>query len=271
MDPQIGAPGEGEAPRRRRHAARRGLGGTDETALGALDGARTARGRARDRVRGTDRPASRTTPSPSTATACRRRAAAASSSSGRTSPSEFGPDGFVDYWTTSEPDGAAGPRSATSISRPTSPGMAASSRARSRCSDEQRRSWSRRPRSARPSSRPVTPSPFTDEFRDGNRQVTGQRGHPADGPERHAERGRLDVLARWRASPTKSTVTVFETNPNAIVRHFSDRSVGCELSNAAGDTGILFVEPERGRGLHRCLRHLRRRHAPRSRDSAAAS
>jgi hypothetical protein len=44
----------------------------------------------------------------------------------------------------------------------------------------------------------------------------------------------------------ETTVTVFETNPKSFVSSFNDRSVGCDVENANGDTGFLFtnLDPE---------------------------
>ena len=39
-----------------------------------------------------------------------------------------------------------------------------------------------------------------------------------------------------------ATVTVFTTNPTSLVFGFASRNVGCDLTNAAGDTGSLFVD-----------------------------
>ncbi len=44
----------------------------------------------------------------------------------------------------------------------------------------------------------------------------------------------------------ETTVTVFETNPRSFVGHFSNRDVGCDLTNASGDTGFLFTSLEEG-------------------------
>ena len=84
------------------------------------------------------------------------------------------------------------------------------------------------------------PVPFTDEFRDGNRRsrVNGVT-QPMDPSGTLSVGGSTFSLDTCIADDT--TVTVFETNPNALVRHFSDRSVGCDLSNTAGDLGNLFV------------------------------
>ena len=46
--------------------------------------------------------------------------------------------------------------------------------------------------------------------------------------------------------------------PRSFVSHFSDRGVGCELTNAAGDTGFLFTSLKEGE-VFIDARHLRRR------------
>ena len=43
-----------------------------------------------------------------------------------------------------------------------------------------------------------------------------------------------------------TTISVFETNPRSFVGHFSDRSVGCDLTNANGDTGFMFTSLNEG-------------------------
>jgi hypothetical protein len=44
----------------------------------------------------------------------------------------------------------------------------------------------------------------------------------------------------------ETTISVFETNPNAFVNHFSSRDVDCHLTNANGDTGFLFTSLNEG-------------------------
>jgi hypothetical protein len=44
----------------------------------------------------------------------------------------------------------------------------------------------------------------------------------------------------------ETTVSVFETNPHAFAVHFSTREVGCDLSNADGDSGFLFANLQEG-------------------------
>ncbi|HEX5824165.1 MAG TPA: hypothetical protein VFY18_06890 [Candidatus Limnocylindrales bacterium] len=84
------------------------------------------------------------------------------------------------------------------------------------------------------------PSPFDDRFRDGNHwhQFTGV-DQPMD------PSGTLSVGGSTFSLDTcfgnESTVSVFETNPRSFVNHFASREVGCDLTNAAGDTGFLFT------------------------------
>src|SRR4029078_7588782 len=39
-----------------------------------------------------------------------------------------------------------------------------------------------------------------------------------------------------------STVSTFATNPASFVTHFAARTTDCPLTDAAGDTGFLFVD-----------------------------
>ncbi len=84
------------------------------------------------------------------------------------------------------------------------------------------------------------PIPFDDTFKDGNRRerFSGVT-QPMDPSGTLTIGGSTFSLDECFADET--TVSVFTTNPNAIVRHFSDRSVSCELTNAAGETGFLFA------------------------------
>jgi hypothetical protein len=86
------------------------------------------------------------------------------------------------------------------------------------------------------------PSFFSDSFRDGNRHIrfdgTSQPFQPS---------GTLSLpggvtfdLSNCYAD--ESTVTFSATNPNAYTASYSQRFVGCELSNTAGDTGNIFID-----------------------------
>ena len=157
---------------------------------------------------------------------------------------EFGADAFVDYWTTSEPDGEpallrdgdapveitwngsvlAGsiPMVDTSTGDPAPPATFSAT--------------------LTPSGDPF---PFSDEFRDGNHQ------HKFNGISQPMDpAGTLTVgtstFSLDGCFAEEFTVSVFETNPRSFVTHFSDRSVGCDLVNSAGDTGFIFTSLEEG-------------------------
>lgn len=89
-----------------------------------------------------------------------------------------------------------------------------------------------------PTGDPLT---FNDRYKNRNRQVSFSGTSQALQPT-----GSLTVssLAFDLAdcSGDESTVTSTESNPNASVGRFSARVVACDLANAAGDTGFLFVD-----------------------------
>ena len=152
--------------------------------------------------------------------------------------SEFGPGGFVEFWSGGEPSGAPDLFSDfEQVPNVTWNGsvLAGSIPMLDENGDP-----------AAPATFSATlvatgdPQPFTDEFRDGNRQVRFNGvTQPMDPSGTLSVGGSTFSLDNCFADET--TVTVFETNPNAVVRHFSERSVGCGISNTAGDTGNLFV------------------------------
>ena len=151
---------------------------------------------------------------------------------------EFGPDAFVDYWTTASPSGPPAlfrdfgqPVDVTwdgSVLEGSIPLLDTSGDA------------------AAPATFSATLTPsgdpfaFDETFKDGNRQVRFSGVSQPMDPE-----GTLNVgdstfdLGACFAEET--TVTVFETNPDSFVRHFSERNVACDLTNTAGDSGFLFV------------------------------
>lgn len=156
---------------------------------------------------------------------------------------EFGPDAFVDFWSTSDPSGPPdlfrdhdqpavvtwnGTVLAGSIPLLDSSGDPAGSATFSA--------------TLVPSGDPF---PFDDRFRDGN------TWHHFSGVSQPMDpSGTLSVGGSTFSLDTcfgdESTVSVFETNPRAFVGHFSNRDVGCELSNANGDTGFMFTSLEEG-------------------------
>ena len=89
------------------------------------------------------------------------------------------------------------------------------------------------------------PFPFVDEFRDGNHQ------HKFNGISQPMDPAGTLVVGTSTFSldgcfAEESTVTRLRDEPTSFVTHFSDRSVGCELVNAAGDTGFLFTSLDEG-------------------------
>jgi hypothetical protein len=156
---------------------------------------------------------------------------------------QFGPDAFVDFWTTSEPTG--NPDLFRDFEQPVDVDWNGSVLAGSiplLDSDGD-------PAGAATFSATLVPSgdpfAFDDTFRDGNRQhrFTGV-SQPMDPTGSLLVGGSTFSLDECFADET--TITVFETNPRSFVTHFSNRDVGCELSNAAGDTGFLFTSLEEG-------------------------
>ena len=89
------------------------------------------------------------------------------------------------------------------------------------------------------------PFPFDDRFRDGNHwhQFTGV-SQPLD------PSGTLTVGSSTFSLDAcfgdETTVSVFETNPRSFVGRFADRNVDCQLTNASGDTGFLFMSLTEG-------------------------
>ena len=85
------------------------------------------------------------------------------------------------------------------------------------------------------------PFPINDSFKDGNHKYqatgTGQALQPAGtlilttGPT-------FDLAG---CTSELDTISVFATNPASLVAHFAARSVGCDITDAAGNTGSLFV------------------------------
>ncbi len=86
------------------------------------------------------------------------------------------------------------------------------------------------------------PYVIADSFRDGNRWVrangTAQPLQPSGNLV--LPTGQTYSLTDCYAETT--TLSVFATNPSAFVSHFTGRTAECELSNADGDSGFLFVD-----------------------------
>jgi hypothetical protein len=85
------------------------------------------------------------------------------------------------------------------------------------------------------------PYPIDDSFRDGNHQQrytgTGQALQP--GGSLTLPGGATFDLAGCVAD--MASISVFATNPSSVVFSFAEHSVGCDLEDAAGDTGYLYV------------------------------
>src|SRR5918994_207737 len=151
---------------------------------------------------------------------------------------QFGPDAFVDYWATDEPIGQ--PDLFRDFSQPVVVSWDGSVLQGSIPlveSDGDPAGTATFSATLEPTGDPIS---FDDTFREGNRQhrATGVT-QPMDPSGTLTIDGSTFSLDACFADET--TVTVFETNPNDFAHHFSDRSVGCELTNTAGDTGFLFV------------------------------
>ena len=243
--PPVGAPREGAAPRRRRHAARRAPGRDSMkrllalfTAL-ALLAALPATASAARPTRFTDH------------VVCRQLRRPAATSGG----------GFV-FFSASASDrvragrlrrlldaSAAGSASrtcsATSTSRSTSPGTAASSRARSRCSTA----------TAIPPRRPTFTATLVPIRRPGPvRRRLPRRQPPGTGSTGSASRWTRAAPSPWATPRSRSMRASPTRRPSRSSRRTRARSSGTSRTaastatcrNAAGDTGFLFVEPRRG-------------------------
>ena len=156
---------------------------------------------------------------------------------------EFGPGAFIDYWATSEPIGA--PVLTTDFEQAPAiswDGSVLGGSIPLLDSDGD-------PAGSATLSATLTPSgdpfPFDDDFRNGNQQVRiSGVSQPMD------PSGTLVVGDSTFSLETcfahETTQTVFQTNPTAVVFHGASRDVGCDLSNADGDTGFLFATLNEG-------------------------
>jgi hypothetical protein len=156
---------------------------------------------------------------------------------------QFGPDAFVDFWSSGEPTGQ--PDLFRDFEQPVvvtwSGSVLSGSIPLLNSSGD--------PAGSATFSATLVPSgdpfPFNDRFRDGNRwnQFTGvsQQMDPSGTLSVGGSTFSLDACFA-----DETTVTVFATNPRSFVTHFSSREVGCDLTNARGDTGFLFTSLEEG-------------------------
>jgi hypothetical protein len=156
---------------------------------------------------------------------------------------QFGPDGFIDFWSTSDTSGQ--PDLNRDFEQPVDVTWNGSVLAGSIPLVDNTGD----PAGSATFSATLVPSgdpfPFDERFRDGNtwHQFTGM-SQPMDPSGTLSVGGSTFSLDACFGDET--TVTVFETNPRAFVGHFSDRGVDCELTNANGDTGFLFMSLSEG-------------------------
>ena len=157
---------------------------------------------------------------------------------GASASSQFGPDAFVDYWVGTEPSGDPDLfRDFDSTPTVTWNGttLAGSMPLLDSSGD---------PAGSATFSATLTPAgdpfPFDDRFREGNswHQFTGT-SQPMD-PSGSLTIG-SSTFSLGTCFADETTVTVFETNPKTRVNRFSERSVGCDLTNTRGDTAFLFT------------------------------
>jgi hypothetical protein len=87
------------------------------------------------------------------------------------------------------------------------------------------------------------PYEINDSFKDGNHKFqatgTGQPMQPT-GSLVIPSTGQTFDLANCFGD--MSTVSTFATNPTSFVTHFSERTTNCDLVDASGNTGFLFVD-----------------------------
>jgi hypothetical protein len=84
--------------------------------------------------------------------------------------------------------------------------------------------------------------PFKDSFKDGNRRVSFSGTSQAFSIAGTLSLSSGPVFDLGACAGDETTVTTTATNPTAYAARFSQRLVGCDLSNTAGDTGRLFVD-----------------------------
>ena len=150
----------------------------------------------------------------------------------------FGPDGFMDFWSTTDTSGQ--PDLARDFDQPMvvtwSGGVLSGS--------IPLRTSSGDPAGSATFSAPLVaagdPFPFHERFRDGNtwHEFTGvtQPMDPSGSLSVGSSTFSLDACFA-----DETTISVFETNPRSFVGHFSNRDVGCELTNANGDRAFMYA------------------------------
>ncbi len=152
---------------------------------------------------------------------------------------EFGPDAFIDYWADGTPDQF--PDLSRDFDQPVSLTFANGALTGSFALVDENGD----PAGTATIDAELTPvgdpQPVDDNFDFGNRKdrVTGViQPYAITGTV--AAGGVTFDLSKCVAE--EATLTFFATNPNAVAARFADRSVGCDLTNDAGDTGFLFVD-----------------------------
>jgi hypothetical protein len=140
---------------------------------------------------------------------------------------EFGSDVFADYWSSGEPSGP--PDLRVDYDQPFSLVFADGTLTGSFSLIDENGD----PAGSGTIDAQLTPvgEPFEieDEFRFGNHQ---ERVADLDGVT-------FDLS---QCFADEANLAYFSTNPNAIAARFAERTVGCDLTNGAGDTGFLFVD-----------------------------
>jgi hypothetical protein len=157
---------------------------------------------------------------------------------GATVSDEFGPDAFVDYWASDGPSGP--PDVSRDFDQPVS---------LTYVNGELTGSFAVVDENGDPAGTATIdavlapagdPVPISDSFRFGNRQERFSGvSQPMTISGTFSVSGLTFDLSQCFADET--SLTYFSTNPTAFAARFADRSVFCELSNTAGDTGFLFV------------------------------
>ncbi len=151
---------------------------------------------------------------------------------------EFGPDAFIDAWEGSEPTGPP------DITRDFEQPLDVTWDGTRLSGSIPLASWDGEPAGTATFDATLTPTGdrhrFSDSFRDGNRTIRFRGVEQFFEAEGTLELPSFSVdLAGCLA--VESSVTTTESNPNAYIDRFNQRSVSCELSNGE-DTGFLFVD-----------------------------
>ena len=93
------------------------------------------------------------------------------------------------------------------------------------------------------------PVAFSDRIKDGNRWIRFDGTSQASQLEGTLTLTGGTTFDLANCIGDETTVTTSQSNPKSFVRKFQERIIGCDLSNAAGDTGFLFVDFGEGGGF----------------------